>query len=253
MSASAAPPSEHLHPDDQTLASYSSISRWALIALALGAASPLVLVSPLLVIVPLAGVAAAIVALRGIRASDGQLLGRWPATIGLCLAVLFAGWGFSRQWTRQDTLIEHARGFVAGWLRICQEGKLQQADQLMRSADSRINSDAGIEDFYKTNKEAGEEIKTFFAREPMKSFLAAGKQSQFELSIAGQTRSGFSDEVVFRCDYRPRADEAPAGSSGPAAAGRFWVSVVRDNMPGSVAPEWRISSVEEAEPRTVRQ
>ena len=253
MSASAAPPSEHLHPDDQTLASYSSISRWALIALALGVASPLVLISPLLVIVPLAGVAAAIVALRGIQASNGQLLGRWPATIGLCLAVLSAGWGFSRQWTRQDTLIEHAREFVAGWLQICQEGKLQQADQLMRSADSRINSDAGIEDFYRTNKEAGEEIESFFAREPMKSFLAVAKQSQFELSIAGQTRTGFSDQITFRCDYRPRADEAPAGSNGPAAAGRFWISVIRDNVPGSVAPEWRISGVEEAEPRTVRE
>lgn len=253
MSASAAPPSEHLHPDDQTLASYSSISRSALLALALGVASPLVLISPLLVIVPLAGVAAAIVALRGIQTSDGQLLGRWPATIGLCLAVLFAGWGFSRQWTRQDTLVEHARQFVAGWLRICQEGKLQKADQLMRNADSRINSDAGIEDFYKTNKEAGEEIESFFAREPMKTFLAVGKQSQIELSIAGQTRSGFSDEIIFRCDYRPRADEAPAGSNEPAASGRFWVSVVRANVPGSVAPEWRISSVEDGEPPSVRQ
>jgi hypothetical protein len=253
MSASAAPPSEHLHPDDQTLASYSSISRSALIALALGVASPLVLVSPLLVVIPLAGVVAAIVALRAIETSGGQLLGRWPATIGLCLAVLFAGWGFSRQWTRQDTLIEHARRFVAGWLRICQEGKLQRADQLMRSADVRINSDAGLEDFYKTNKDAGEEITSFFSREPMKTFLAAGRQSQFELSIAGQTQSGFSDEVIFRCDYGPNANDARAGSNQPAAAGHFWVSVVRDNVPGSIAPEWRVSSVDEGEPLSLRQ
>src|SRR5262245_37373306 len=103
MSAPAVSPSQRssphgYHPDDQTLARYSAISRAALLALFLGLASALVLVSPLLVIVPLAAAAIAIVALRQIATSGGQYTGRWSATAGLCLAMLFAGWGLSRQW-----------------------------------------------------------------------------------------------------------------------------------------------------------
>jgi hypothetical protein len=250
MSASAARPTEHLHPDEQTLAEYSAVSRSAVLALCLGLASPLVLISPLLVLVPLAAVTAAIVALRGIQASGGQLLGRWPATLGLCLAVLFSGWGFSRQWTRQTLLSEHAEQFVNGWLRICQEGKLQMADQLMQPPSARLHSDEAIAEFYRTNKEAEVGIDSFFSREPMKTFLAVGKNSRVELSIAGRSQNGYSDDVVFRCDYRPRED---ADQADKAASGTFWVSVTREDMPESAAPGWKISRVDASAPLSLRQ
>src|SRR3970040_1190307 len=92
-----APPAETLRPDEQALVQYAAVSKAAPGALALGLASPLILVTPLLLLLPLAGIVVAAVALRRIATSEGQLTGYWPATIGLCLATLFLGWGASYQ------------------------------------------------------------------------------------------------------------------------------------------------------------
>lgn len=222
-----------LHPDEQTLAQYSTVSRSAVLAAFLGLASPLVLVSPLLVVVPLAAAAVGAVALRRIATSGGQFSGRWPATIGLCLAALFLGWGLSRQWTRQAVLAREAEQFAEGWLQLVRQGKHQRAHQLTVPPDARLNSDASIAEFYQNNKEAGENLRDLFGREPLKSFLAMGPAGTLRLkSVAGHSQRGFSDEVVLQYALGKSASDAPLQS--------LWITVERMSGENRI-PAWRIS------------
>jgi len=221
------------HPDDETLARYSAISRAALLALFLGLASALVLVSPLLVIVPLAAAAIAIVALRQIATSGGQYTGRWSATAGLCLAMLFAGWGLSRQWTREAVLQEQARHFAEDWLKLVRAGHLQRAHQYFLSASSRLSSDEAIAEYYKTEKEAGEMMKSMFASEPMKSVSSMRDRGSVEFrSAIGQWQRGFIDDVVVQ--FAVRSPES--GEEKP-----LWITVTRTVDGGSKRSGWQIS------------
>ncbi len=68
--------------------SYTSLSAVAVCALLLGLASPLALLAPLMVVVPLAGVIVALLALVRIGNSAGALSGRKLAYWGLALSIL---------------------------------------------------------------------------------------------------------------------------------------------------------------------
>ncbi len=240
MSATAVSPPERssppgYHPDDETLARYSAVSRLAILALFMGLASALALASPILVIVPLAAAVIAIVALRQIATSGGQYTGHWSATAGLCLAMLFAGWGMSREWTRQGELHQHARKFAEGWLELVRAGKLQRAHQFTHSAGSRLNSDAAIAEFYQTNPEAGEMMKTLFTSEPLKSVTSMRDSGSVAFrSVAGKSKHGFTDSVTLQFAVRPSetSDEMP-----------MWVTVSRTADANAQHPSWQIGSV----------
>jgi len=233
---------DSLHPDEQTLADYSTVSRPAILAVFLGLASPLVLVSPLLVVVPLAAVAVAAVALRQIATSGGQFSGRWPVTIGLCLATMFMGWGLSRQWSRQSVLVREAEQFAEGWLQLVRQGKHQRAHQLTVPTDARLHSDQSIADFYQVNKEAGESLQAMFGREPLKSLSATGRAGTPQLkSMAGHSQRGFTDEIVLQYSFGKSAADQPEQS--------VFITVQRlaaENQP----PDWRIGRADgEAPPQ----
>lgn len=238
MSASAVSDSdrasEHFHPDDEVLAQYASVSRAAVLAVVLGLCSALVLVSPLLVVVPLAAIAVAVLALRQIATSEGRLLGIVPATIGMCLATLFLGWGLSRQLTREAELASQAQRFADGWLILVREGKLQEADQLIRPASERLHDRAAISEFYATDKEAGDTVKSMFGSERMKKFAGAAQAATFEFaSVAGRSQHGYNDDIVLQ--YSLSVDQA-AGSRMP-----LWITVQRSIDPVNKLPGWRIS------------
>jgi hypothetical protein len=238
MSATTLPTSDDLHPDEEQLAGYVAISRPAVGALLLGLASPLILVSPLLVVIPLAGIAVATVALRSIAASRGQQKGYWMATIGLCLATLFFGWGVTRQLSRQSLLVAEAEQFASGWLQLAREGKLQEADQLMRESVSRIRNPAALAEYYQENREARENMQALFSREPLKSFRLIGPQGTFRFaSIAGQSRHGNTDEVVLKYVY--------AGSDG-AEPRSLWIRISREARAGTA--DWMVRTVEDRAP-----
>jgi hypothetical protein len=237
MPASAVSPPEKLppmpsHQDDEVLARYTTVSRSALLAVFLGLASSLMLVSPILVLVPLFAIGAAVVALQQIAGSSGQVTGRWLATIGLCLATLFLGWGFSRQWTRQNKVVGDAQQLVEGWLKLVREGQLQKADQLMRLPRERISSEAALADYYKADKEAGQNLNGLFAAEPLKSFLAMGKGGAYRLIGTSSSHRGFTDEVIFEYAYGEEL--------GTASEKNMWVWVSREVDAQSQIAGWRI-------------
>lgn len=72
----------------EELGKYTSLSSMAVCALVLGLASPIALLAPLMVVIPLAGVVVALFALMQIANSAGALSGRPLATAGLVLSVI---------------------------------------------------------------------------------------------------------------------------------------------------------------------
>src|SRR5687768_4621077 len=93
-----------LRSDEVAVAQYRSISRAAILSVLLGLLSALGLMHLLFVPIALVAIATALVGLRNIRDSRGELIGRRVAIVGLCLATLFLGWSLGWTFARQHML-----------------------------------------------------------------------------------------------------------------------------------------------------
>lgn len=244
MSVPSPSTTEHFHPDEQPLKEYSSISWLAVLSLGLGIASALTLVSPALAIVPVLTAGAAFIALRQIAASEGQLTGRWPATVGLCLAMVFLGWGITRQSTRQAALLAEAERAVDAWLELVRDGKLYEAHQRMRSADSRVKGDQAIKDYYASDSEAKEHMDGTFASEPISSFRAIGRDVEFHNEgVVVTTHNGYVDDVMMRYDYvDPRTSDTRS----------MWITATRAWNPTTQRASWYVNHAESTLPAKYR-
>lgn len=233
MSATSSPPPT-LNSHEQALVHYRSISRLSLVALGLGLASALVLVSPLLAVVPLSAVAVAVLSLREIRSSGDQVVGRTPAIAGLCLATLFLGFGLSARFTRALTLEVKSREFAEAWLELVAQGDLQQADQLRMPVHNRMRSPQRRQEFYEKNPEALADMKSFFAAPPLGEFVALGKEVRFQFdSVTGSVRSARFDQLTLRYNFGKSAD-----GNGPQ---RLLISVKRQRDADYL--DWSIENV----------
>jgi len=209
MSAtSTLPPSLNSH--EQGLVQYRSISKLSLLALGLGLASALVLVNPLLAPIPLFAAVIALLSLRGIRASGGQVVGRVPAIAGLCLAMLFLGWGisarFSRAWTLESRLPAHGR---------------------MGSAALR-------KEFYEKNPQALADMTALFARPELRDFIALGKDAKVRFdSFDGNERTTHVDRLFLRYTF--------SDAQGSVAPRALKITVKRQQDEDHV--DWQIESI----------
>ncbi len=98
------------------LGTYCSLSAMAVVALVVGLLSPLVFVSPLLLVVPLAAIGAGILALRRIASSGGGLTGAGLARAGIALAIVCGGASLTREWVRDQIFCRQADAVAERWL-----------------------------------------------------------------------------------------------------------------------------------------
>lgn len=115
-------------------AGYRTISVLAIVSLVLGIASPLSLIAPLLFAIPICGAALAFLAMRRIAASDGALIGRAAAAIGLALSIASVTAAYSRTTLTQELLSRQARVEALEWCRLLQLGSIEGALQLTSSS-----------------------------------------------------------------------------------------------------------------------
>jgi len=124
-------PTPAFHADDPEQAiEYRTLSVLAIISLIFGLASPLCFGAPLLMAIPLFGIALSILALRRIAASDGALAGRWMAATGLILCVAFAVAPISRELVLRSIRTRQAEDFAQYWLNLVVSGHTEQAFRL---------------------------------------------------------------------------------------------------------------------------
>jgi hypothetical protein len=225
-----------LRSDEVAVAQYHSISRAAILSVFLGLLSGLALMHPLLVPIPLIAIATALIGLRNIRLSRGELIGRRIAIVGLCLATFFLGWSVSWNFSRQRMIELQAATVAEGWLDLLAAGKLNQAHQLTQSADRRVLDEAVRDAMYAAEAEAVADRDKWFGKDPIKGFIAFGQDAEYRLMSVVETskQTGF-DYVCLRYSFYPtdRPDEA-----------KDLLVVVRRESGHSVHPgDWRVMSL----------
>jgi hypothetical protein len=214
----------------------------ARLSLLFGLAAVLVLVSPLLAILALAGAVSGGVALWAIRRSDGVLAGQGLALCGLALSVFFLGLGLTRHLTRQSLLEQRARELVDVWVRLLQEGKAQQAHQFRRPPAQRIRSPEALQEHYATNKEASQELQSFVSAPGIKELIqhGAAADARFE-EVVSSVREGESDLVLLKYSYV--SDRAHPDYRQP-----MWIYVHRRYDEGSKRFQWEVGAVQTTPP-----
>jgi len=239
VTASTVTSDRPLWPDEKSLAEYRSVSGMAVAAAGLGIVSAVVLVNPLLAPVPIAAFIAAVVALRSIGNSGGQLVGRIPAYAGLCLATFFLGWGFAAHLARQSLLEQRGKEAADGWLELLMQRKPEQAHQFRQSAASRLSSPEAVADHYNNNKEAADDLKAFVSSAGVRDLMTFGADAEVQFEgLVTSLHEGFSDILVLRYSYAK-----PAGERQP-----IWVHLSRRYDETTKRPEWEISGLSTTPP-----
>jgi hypothetical protein len=240
------PPQPHLS-DEQPVAQYRSIAPLAVVSVGLGIASALILTTPLLAPLPVAGMVVAIAALRSISASGGQLAGRAMAIGGLCLATFFLGFGLSRHLARQAILEQRAHEMADVFLSLLQEGRSKEAHQFRQSPSVRITAPEAIAEHYEKNAEAAKELQGFVTSEGVKELIARGRDVnlQFE-SVTSATRDGQTDTLLLKYTYQPST--AAAGERKP-----LWVHINRKWDESTKRHEWEVGGVQTMPPMGAEQ
>jgi len=234
MAAPTAMPAPSLRSDELTVAQYRTISWSAVIAVILGLASAVALVSPIFSPVAVAAVVVAILALRQIAASEGQLIGRAVAISGLCLATLFFGWGVGRYLTRQWALEENARRTADVWFQLIQSGRLREAYQFRLPAAARIMSPEALAEHYTQNQDAAQELAQFLANPLINELVSLKDRANVRYEGARSTRNGLVDRMVLKYTY-----ERPAA---PDHRQPMWIHLTRQTDENSRRPEWEIEA-----------
>ena len=150
--------------EDVELADYRAVSPLAVVTLLVGMISIITLWQPLLLVVPLATAALALLSLRQISHSEGALVGRIPAILGLALALLFGSMAIANTVARERVVVRQARTFAEDWLQLVQDGELQRAHQLKLKADERQLPGNSLARFYQANQLAQDDFDRFFGQ-----------------------------------------------------------------------------------------
>jgi hypothetical protein len=231
---------EVLLPDEQPLAQYRSVAPLAVASVILGIVSSLILTTPLLAPLPVAGLVAGIAALRSIRRSGEQLAGRSVAIAGLCLATFFLGLGLARHLARQSSLEQRATEMADVFLRLVEENKVQQAHQFRVSPALRITAPGALVEHYEKNAEAAKELQGFVGSAVVKDIIARGKDADIRFeSVASATHEGQADMLILKYTYVPKA----GGERQP-----IWVHINRRFDETTKRNQWEVGGVQNTAP-----
>jgi hypothetical protein len=235
-----------VRPDEKPVAEYRSIAPMAVVAAGLGLAAAIVLTTPLLAPVPIAGIIVALAALRAIRNSRGELLGAPIAIVGLSLSMFFLGWGVAQHVGRQAVLEQRAREMADVFLDLLMQGRLREAHQFRQSPALRITAPEALAEHYEKNKEAAHELQTFSLSTGVKDLVTRGKAAdvRFE-SIANATHDGQTDTLILRYSYAPTSDAAERKP--------LWVHITRRYDDGSKHHQWEVGGINDTRPYGVTE
>ena len=219
------------------LLQYRSLSTLSVVALVLGLLSPLVFVSPLLMIFPFAAAGAACLALSKIHAADGNLSGARLARCGLALAVIFGVGSAARAKIGELLYQRQTDAVVEPWLNLLCGGRYDDALDLMSPeavAKLRAETSAlGDVKFFERRLTARELAKDATAS-ALRQLMTSEKMpevivttfDQVDLQVAATSKAKQADCIYAATNNR--------GASLRVGIKLIWIS-------GSdLAPSWRI-------------
>lgn len=178
VNTTSRPPAEPaFHSDDvEHVANYRSLSVLALFSLLIGLASPLILFGKAFLVLPLIGIALALLALRQIAISENRLAGRWAATVGLVLCVAAGASALTRNAVVRQLHTNQAEAFARAWLAQVASNHLEQAfKHTSEGARPPAPPEPGMPPPEKTPYEA------FISDPGIRKITAAGNNANLEL------------------------------------------------------------------------
>ena len=239
MSPMKAPPEAPTDDGPLPIQEYRAVSVWAMAALGLGLLSGISVFSPLLGIVPLVALVIGGYALRQVNREG--LAGRWMAVAPLVLAPLFLGWGCSREFSRREIFVAHAREFADDCLSILNRNEPYFAHQMFVDKKQRLDPHINFEIAYQANENATQEYQRFIGTRPFKDILSAAPNAkfQFEDYLLHRHDDALTDVVTLQYTY-----EIPG-----AGKKRFWITVRRTFSIYTGRADWRMSDATVTKPR----
>lgn len=171
-----------LNDNEGDLLQYRSVSRAALLALLLGLLSPLALVSPLLWPMPVVAIAVSLLALRNLSTHTTELIGRSAAIAGLVIAVFFGAWAPARNISRSWLLQSQARPLTDEFIDLFLSGEIHQAHQLTLPPAQRRPPETSLDEFYKNNETAHDQLDRFLTGEATQRLLSLGAGAKVDSS-----------------------------------------------------------------------
>jgi hypothetical protein len=155
--------------DEPEVENYRPLCGLAVTSCLFAIGAPLAVFSTYLLVLPPAGAAFAVAALRRIRASGDLLSGRRLAIAALALSCFFGAWATVQWLGRPWVVSSQARRFTDEWLQLLVDGKVHEAYQWSLAPGSRLAPSISLETFYDKNAEAAQSIDAFFAMLPFKT------------------------------------------------------------------------------------
>ena len=228
------------HGDDhEQTTEYRSLSVLAVLGLVISLIAWLAYLGPFLIVVPLAGIAISLLALRQIAVSEGVLAGRWAATVGLVLSVVFAVLPLSHYVALKTMRMSEAEAFSRRWVDLVTSGKMEDAFHLTVDSTRPATPPAEPGAHPGPGTLAGPAPYQLFLDQPIiKALKAAGPGADVRLV----------DTVEYKPDsYRMMTVKqlysvTPAASAGAAQQPtEFVVTVVRGVLPRDQQSRWMIS------------
>ncbi len=219
-------------------AAYRTMSSLSIVSLVLGLAAPLALFAPLLMVIPIAGVALSLSAIRRIALSEGTLIGRTAAILGLALSVASISAAYTRTELTQVILSRQARAVALEWFDHLKAGDADNALLLM----SLNRQSPPTEDSLEPHGPAAHASRTpleSFRADPVVHFLldhAAGAPVEFMRDSGLQLFP--SGEAQIQQLYKVAVPSETSGTPETT------VELVLQRSPGSNGgtSKWRISA-----------
>lgn len=168
-------PLESLDPAKSEI-DYQAVEPWAIAGLILGLLSPLALISPVLWLVPILGLASAGVALVRIR-RDGRP-GRAPALVGLALSTFFIVVPMTRNLSAQLLLAQQARPVADQFFEYLRQGDPERALLLEYTPDFRARLGDEPSLYFRSNDEGKLDLRKFASYPVIRMILALGEKAQ---------------------------------------------------------------------------
>lgn len=156
---------------------YQPVQGWSVIGLLVSLAAPLALVGSALVIVPIVGALANLIALWRVRL-EPQRPGKLAALIGLSLSLFFMTIPIARVVAARIMLPQQAAPMANAFFEYLKKGQPERALLLHLPADSRQPVDENLWLFYRGNNESKEELMKFVNQPLIRTILALGERAE---------------------------------------------------------------------------
>lgn len=234
------------HTDDlDQSGDYRTLSVLAIVSLVFGLASPLCFAAPLLMAIPVFGIAISILALRRISANSTALAGHWAATAGLILCVVFIVASVSRDLVFRSLRSHQAEEFGRSWIMKVLSGNSEEAFRL--SLDG-MRPPATPEPGAPAPKETP--YQAYLGQPTIKTITAAGADSdvRFDGTLGFELQSSRRVNVRQRFEVMPHSTKVAANSAAQPVD--VILTMQRAQLPGEGRSRWLVSGLDIETPST---